>query len=446
MRPARRVRGRAERQVMNLDESLQRLFHRNLHLIKLDLEPMKALMDLLGHPQNAYVCVHIAGTNGKGSVCAMLDSILRQQGYRTGLYTSPHLIRFNERIQVDGRAIDDDTLKQLIDELETAAAKLAALGHRDVTFFEFTTALAFLHFKRAGVQIAVIETGMGGRLDATNVVIPAVSVITSIGLEHQQYLGETIALIAGEKAGIIKPGRPVITGVLPEDAETVIARRAASNGCLMIRAADAVAATVTAMTMEGQKLNITSENTNYGTIHMRLTGQHQAVNAAVAVAAAECLDRVVGVPVSEDAIKQGLTSATWPARGQMLSMDPPVILDGGHNPEAAAMMAAWMKKIGGKRPLGMVVGFLADKDPSAFMREFSRLVQRVWIVPINSDRAMPASEIAVRLSFLKNVTVADSIASALHEAARWAKQEDGIVLATGSLYLAGAILAGQSQS
>jgi len=428
---------------MSLDASLNRLFHRNIHVIKLDLESMRAIMELLGNPHHSLICLHVAGTNGKGSVCAMLASIMRQQGYVTGLYTSPHLIKFNERIQVNGEMIQDAELQDLIEDVERAAAKLSERGIRDVTFFEFTTALAFLHFKKSGVQIAVVETGMGGRLDATNIITPALSVITSISLEHTVYLGNTIEQIAGEKAGIIKPGRPVIIGSMPNSAKEVIAARAAELQSPITFAEDSVSVTVRSMTLEKQALKISSEDTDYGTIHSKLMGRHQAVNAAITIAAVECLVRNVGVEVSSDAVKLGIAEAEWPGRCQVLSLEPPVILDGGHNAEAAEVLAVWIKKVGGKQPLGMVVGFLADKDPAAFIQAFGQMVKKVWIVPIHSDRAMPVDEIKRRIRTHAPVEYAANVHEAKDAATNWAVQEGGVVLITGSLYLAGEVLAEQ---
>jgi dihydrofolate synthase / folylpolyglutamate synthase len=424
-----------------LEASLQRLFHRNIHLIKLDLEPMRVLLDLLGNPQNSYICVHVAGTNGKGSVCAMVSSILQHQGYRTGLYTSPHLVRFNERIQINREPVSDEELIAFIDEVEMAAAKLPSLGHRDVTFFEFTTAIAFLYFQRRQVEVAVIETGMGGRLDATNIMIPAVSIITSIGLEHTAYLGDTIEKIAAEKAGIIKPGRPVILGSLSEDARDVISARAHEINAPLYVAEDQVNVTARSVGWEGQSLQITSEQVSYGTVKLPLPGRHQAANAAVAVAVAECLNNVVGVVVSDEAVKKGISETSWLARGQLLSDNPPILLDGAHNPEAAAALAEWTKKAAGKKPLGLIAGFLSDKDPAAFMRSFSGRARRVWIVPIHSDRAMSVEDIAHRLNFIPHVDTAPDFNQAITAARAWAEAEDGIIIITGSLYLAGEVLA-----
>lgn len=425
----------------SLDHALAGLFHRNLHVIKLDLEPMRALLNLLDNPQQKLLCVHVAGTNGKGSVCAMLDAILRAQGYRTGLYTSPHLERFNERIQVDGEPVSDDQLKTLIEDVESAAAQLPSVGQRDVTFFEFTTALAFLHFARQGIDIVVLETGMGGRLDATNVIVPALSVITSIGLEHTAYLGDTLAKIASEKTGIIKPGRPVVVGDAPAEAMTVIAARARELGAPLRIASQQVSVSVKAMKLDGQSVTAASEYEDYGTIRMKLSGLHQAHNAAMAIAAAECLAHEVGIPVGSEAIKTGLVDAAWPARNQLLQIDPPVILDGAHNPEAAAALAGWLKKVAAKKPVGLVTGFLSDKDPAAFVQAFHGRIRRIWLVPMASERAMPVTEMKTRLAFHPQVMESITIEAALDAARAWAAAEGGVVVIAGSLHLAGEILA-----
>jgi len=425
---------------MNLEQSLEKLFRRNLHTMKLDLEPMRALLGELGNPHQRLVCIHIAGSNGKGSVAAMLESILRAQGYRTGLYTSPHLLRFNERIQINRQPVADDDLVALIAEVERAAARLPGLGHRDVTFFEFTTALAFLYFARRGIDVAVIETGMGGRLDATNLIVPAVSIITSISLEHVAYLGDTLAKIAAEKAGIIKRGRPVVVGALPPEAIEVIQQKARADNAPVRMASDLINAQPRPPSLDGQKAVFSSAHMDYGTIRIGLSGIHQVGNASTAITACECLDREIGLPVSTEAIKKGLAGVAWPARLQMLESDPPVILDGAHNPEAAHALAVWLRKVSGKKPVGMIASFLNDKDPRGFMMEFDRLVRRVWLVPVESERAMPVHEIRRRMEHLAQIEEAGGLEDAIKAARAWARSEGGVVVITGSLYLAGEVL------
>jgi dihydrofolate synthase/folylpolyglutamate synthase len=425
---------------VNLDDALARLFRRNLHVVKLDLAPMAALAGRLGRPEQSFLSVHVAGTNGKGSVCALVAAMLRAQGYRTGLYTSPHLVRFNERIQVDGVPIADEALRVLIDEVEGAARGVVASGLRDVTFFEFTTALALEHFRRAGVQVAVLETGMGGRLDATNIVTPAVAAITSIGFDHQAYLGDTLEKIAAEKAGIIKPGRPVVIGALPAEARAVMAVRASAVGAPLTWAEEAVNVRISRMALDGQSVSVAGQSADYGTVRTALCGVHQAANLAVAVGVAECLDQAVGVPVSIDAVRAGIAGARWPARCQLVQEQPPVVVDGGHNVDAAEVLAKWLGKVAGRRPVGLVVGFLADKDPEAFLRPLARRAVRVWVAPIDSERAMALDEVMRRVAFLPQVEAAADPAAALDAARAWAVDQDGMVLVCGSLYLAGEAL------
>jgi len=224
-----------------LQADLARLFRRTGVGIKFDLAPVTALLHRLGDPQHAMAHVHVAGTNGKGSTCALIESVLRAAGHRTALYTSPHLVRFNERIRVAGAPIHDVELADLFRELEKADQRLAAeTGGREMTFFEFTTALAFEYFRREGAHVCLLETGMGGRLDATNVVIPLVSIITRIDIEHTAFLGKTLPEIATEKAGIIKPGRPVLCGQMPDEARAVIRRIAQERGARCIAVEEAV--------------------------------------------------------------------------------------------------------------------------------------------------------------------------------------------------------------
>jgi dihydrofolate synthase/folylpolyglutamate synthase len=425
---------------MNIDDRISSLFVRNIHTIKFDLQPMTALMGLLGHPEHRYPCIHVAGTNGKGSVCAMLAAILQSQGYRVGLYTSPHLVRFHERIKVDGKEIDDESLQCLMDEVELAAKQLPDLGHRDVTFFEFATALAFLHFARREVQIAVIETGMGGRLDATNIVQPELSIITSIGLEHQYYLGNTLVKIAAEKAGIIKQGRPVIAGNIAQEAMDIIAHTANAQEAPLRKARDWVDICSHAVGFRSQIVEICSKQTNYGQIELPLIGKFQTDNAAIVVAALECLNERSSIAISPQSVKAGLEQVVWPGRAQLLCEHPPIILDGAHNPDAAKALAQWLESIAKDQDLAMVASFLSDKAPAEFIKAFGPRLQRVWIISLATERAMPTAEIMRQIEHISHTTIASDLRSAIMEAKTWALERSGIVLITGSLYLVGAVL------
>ncbi|MBI2400427.1 MAG: bifunctional folylpolyglutamate synthase/dihydrofolate synthase, partial [Deltaproteobacteria bacterium] len=289
------------------------LYSLERHGIKPGLERVSALFTALGNPQDSFKSIHVAGTNGKGSVCSMTASVLIDAGFRTGLYTSPHLIKFNERISVAGKNISENELIEAAREVKAASKKA---GLSDVTFFEFTTAMAFLHFRKKKVEFALVETGMGGRLDATNLVTPVVSVITNIGLDHTAWLGSTIKEIAFEKAGIIKPGVPVITGEAARTALSVIkaaAKKASSP--IFIMGQDFHA--------EGKCASFSYSGLSGGLtgLKLRMNGGHQVGNAALALAAIELL-RAQGVHITALAIRKGLKETCWPGRFEILSRRP----------------------------------------------------------------------------------------------------------------------------
>ncbi len=424
-----------------LQMALAKLYRRNLHTIKLGLDPVRALLEELGNPHEKFLCVHIAGTNGKGSVSALIESMLRAAGIRTGLYISPHLVRFNERIRVNGAEISDEKLAPLLDDIEAAVLNMRGnTGERDATFFEFTTALAFEHFRRERVQIAVIETGMGGRLDATNVITPIVSVITSISFDHQQFLGDTIEKIAAEKAGIIKEHRPVVVGELPGEAIAVIEKTAKHHYSPLNRAAASVSVRRQSQSWMGQKVQIETSEESLGTAMLPLLGDHQLGNLAVAVAAIEELRRETKLPIRDEAIRAGIAATRWPGRCQVLSADPPVILDGAHNVEAAEVLARTVRQLGKKVPWAGVAGFLSDKDVAGIVRPFASFIKELWIVELHNERAMPPANAMDRLHGLSIHPHTGSIGDALGAAKAWAGKNAGGVVIFGSLYLAGEIL------
>ncbi len=426
-----------------LDETLARLYRRNLHTIKLGLDAMDALLRELGHPERAFAAIHIAGTNGKGSVCAILDAILRAAGRRVGLYTSPHLVSFNERIRVNGGPIDDASLAEGIDAVEQAAVRIQAAGARDVTFFEFTTALAFRHFQQAGVQIAVLETGMGGRLDATNVVNPLVSVITSIGFDHMAWLGDTLEKIAREKAGIIKTGRPVVIGALPPEAEAVMVETSRSINAPLIRAADVCTVTRVAQSIEGQRVRIETSEGALGCVNCSLIGRHQLANIAVAVAAVQQVEAASGIAIEEPAIRSGLESVHWPARVQLIDRDPLTLLDGAHNPDGMAALVRTVEEIREQRPVALLAGFLADKDAVGCLAAWRDRASQIFLVQLNDERAMSAADLmsSAERAGLKNVAPPMLLSDAWTAARAWSCEHNGLLVITGSLHLAGHVLA-----
>ena len=422
-----------------LRNSLDRLYALRTFGIKPGLEVTVSLLNRLGNPHHAFASIHVAGTNGKGSVCAMLESVLRQAGLRVGLYTSPHLIRFNERIRVNGAEISDQELAALFDDMEAHSSAISAAG-REVTFFEFTTALAFEHFKRKGIQVAVVETGMGGRLDSTNVVLPLVSVITRIGIDHTAYLGNTLEAIAREKAGIIKSRRPVICGATPDEARDVIRATAAKEKSPLVDVVEAVSVRRVSQDLTGQKVSITSGDVDYGTVSLKLLGKHQLENVATVIATLETLANCSPVRIPEEIIRTGLASTLWPGRLEVLSQDPPIILDGAHNPDGAHSLSVTLKDLLKKKKVGLIWGMCDDKDALGFAKAMGATVKHCWIVPIDSERNAKPEKLLQIARTEGWETVTCSLPEAINQAKAWAQENAGAVCIAGSLFLAGEVL------
>ncbi len=429
-----------EPQTRQVAPFLERLYRRTAHGIKMGLEVQEGLLARLGHPQKAMPFVHVAGTNGKGSVCAIIERALRAAGFVTGLYTSPHLVRFNERIRVGGIPVSDEDLAGLIETVDGVdRAQAVGAGGRESTFFEFATAMAFEHFRRSGVQVGVLETGLGGRLDATNVVRPALTVITRIGLDHTNYLGHTIEQIAAEKAGIIKPGVPVVCGAMPEEARRVIEAVARKHHAPFIAAEEAVTVRVRRATLDGQNLQVETASTHYGPLLFPLLGRYQLENVATAVAALEYLGEISTFSCGEEAIRSGLEKLWWPARFQIFSREPLTILDVAHNPDAARALAAGLKSVLGQRDLALVISLLADKDLAGFIRPLAGRVKKCWAVQIQNERAMPLASLVSGLRAAGLKVEGAPLGDALGRARDWAAERDGTVCIAGSLFLAGEV-------
>ncbi|HJU14893.1 MAG TPA: folylpolyglutamate synthase/dihydrofolate synthase family protein [Stellaceae bacterium] len=421
------------------DRVLERLMRLHPKRIDLSLGRVERLLAALGNPQDRLPpVVHVAGTNGKGSVVATLRACLEAGGRRVHAYTSPHLVRFHERIRLAGALIEEEALTALLEECEHAN------GEAPITFFEITTAAAFLAFARIPADVVLLETGLGGRLDATNLVRrPAATAITPISFDHQAFLGNTIAAIAGEKAGILKPGAPAVIAPQPAEAEAVIADRAAAIGAPLYRWGRDWHATAAngGMRYEGRRWALDLPRPS-------LLGAHQIVNAGTAIA---CLERVADLPVSAAAIAEGLRRIEWPARLQRLVRGPLVDrmpgwelwLDGGHNPGCGEVLAAvaadWRD-----RPLDLVAGMLNTKDATGFFRPLAPYARSLQAVTIpGEENALPAETIAAaaRAAGIAAET-APSLAAALAGIAQ--KSESGRVLICGSLHLAGVVLADNS--
>lgn len=425
-----------------LDARLQPLYARRAHGIKPGLEPVARLLEKLGSPQRRLSAIHVAGTNGKGSVCAMLESIVRRTGRRTGLYTSPHLLRFHERFQIDGEAVSDAVLGALIDAVEQADALAAAEpGGRPATFFEFATAMAFVLFREAGVDTAVVETGLGGRLDATNVLQPRVSVISRIDVDHTGWLGNSLEQIGGEKAGIIKPGVPVVLGRMPEAAQHVLEATAAERGAPCQSVEQTVTVQHRGYAAGGQRIHLSTSRADYGTLVLPLEGHYQLENTATATAGAECWADTRGMDLPVDNVVQGLSSVSWAGRCQWLCRDPAVLLDAAHNPGGAAALATVLKERVDQGPVALVTGVMRDKDAQGILHALQPFVRRAWTVDLPVSRAMPAAELAAIARTVGLEADPATLPVALAEALDWASRHKGMVCVAGSMYLAGDVLA-----
>ena len=425
-----------------LDAKLTYLYSRaGGSTVKLGLDTTLALMRAMEIDPLKLPCVHVAGTNGKGSVSAMIESVLREAGLRTALYTSPHLIRFNERIRVAGAPIPDKDLNRLLDAAERAdQLQSAEPGGRVGTFFELTTAVALKWFLEQRVQLAVLETGMGGRLDSTNVVAPLISVLTEIGMEHTGFLGDTLEKIAAEKAGIIKPGRPVVTGKQRPAAMKVVEARAREAGAPVLRAAEHVAVKRLSQDLDGQMLALETADGAWTPFRLPLLGDFQLGNCALAVTALEWLRDSLGLPLTQDVVRAGLEKTRWPGRCQVVSRDPVFLVDVAHNPDAARELAAFLKKFRGDQPVALICGMLSDKDAEGFFRLLRPVVDACVLVPLDSERSMPMERLMAAAKAAKLPAAEGAMPAAVKNAKKWAKKNNGIVVAAGSLYLASAVL------
>ena len=407
------------------------------------LERIGYLLRLLGDPQICCEYLHIAGTNGKGSVTAMIANALRACGYRTGMYISPYLEDFRERISLNGRMIPESDLVEMVDEVRPKVQEMLSLGHEHPTEFEVITALAFLYYKLRDCDYVSLEVGLGGRFDATNVVTPAVSTITTISFDHTDRLGDTLAQIAFEKAGIIKPGVPVVTGVTAREPLEVIRRRAQELGAPVFIVADSSGADVTwrevSYSMDGQVIDVFGPNFTYKGLEVPLRGRHQQQNAALAIASLELArprNRRRTLYLDRSAVAHGIATTAWPGRFEVLSRNPTVILDGAHNPDGARVLAEAMKDVPRKR-LICVLGILGDKEYKQVTAKIASMCDTVVVTRPETPRALDPSMLAEEVRrYVSDVEVQPDIGKAIDLALAKADPED-VVLCCGSLYLVG---------
>ena len=395
--------------------------------IILGLETIKCILSALGNPQDNFASIHVAGTNGKGSVASALSSILYESGYKVGLYTSPHLVRFNERICINNCQISDaDVVKSY------KAVQQVHHGDRSPTFFEFATAMALYEFGRQKVDWAVIETGMGGRYDATNIITPAISIITNVSMEHRDYLGNTLAQITREKAGIIKQRTPVVTAVKQKQAQSVVQRVAHKKSAPVF--------------MLGKNFTVRRNRTGYFSyygientwhdLQTPLLGHYQVQNAALALAASELLNKLKA-EISFKSIKNGLTKTRWPGRLEIVSDKPLVILDGAHNLIAARNLSKFLAENLVNRRIILVVGILDDKPYGSMLKSLLPVCSRAIITRAKTDRALPPQKLyATAKKIISDVTTVADVAKAAKHAIETAGPDDVVCIA-GSLYVVG---------
>ena len=423
---------------MDFDQTVDFLFGLQKFGTKLGLENTQRLLEILGHPEKGRKFLHVTGTNGKGSVSALSASALTAAGYRTGLYTSPHLVSFTERMIVDGDEISREEVAALADRLK----RLLDVHEPEMkpTFFEFTTAMAFDYFRDKGAEAVVLEVGMGGRLDSTNVITPECSVITNVELEHREYLGDTIEAIAREKAGIIKPGVPLVTSEnKPEVLDYIRGVCREKEAPLYVMGRDFGYSASGYRWKDGdviQELDYRGPGGDITGLHVPLAGEHQLRNAATAVCA---LSVIPGMAVPEDAIRKGFASVEWEGRLETVSQRPLVVLDGAHNAASAKILSAAIKKYYAGRygRLLLVLGVLADKDFRDMAACLMPLADKVIFTQADYSRAVPACELSRNLDGGKSETaVCADVPGALEKALSEAGPDD-MVLVTGSLYVVG---------
>jgi dihydrofolate synthase/folylpolyglutamate synthase len=406
--------------------------------VELGLWQVTRLLDRLDHPERDWPAVHVAGTNGKGSACAMLAAMLRRAGHRTGLLTSPHLIDYSERIRVDGVPIDEPAAAAALGRLERPEGD-GSFGLFDGSFFEVTTALAFEHFRRRGVDVAVLETGLGGRLDASNVCFPAVTAITSIDLDHTKTLGPDLASIAAEKAGILKPGVPVVLGPLEPEARDVIEAIAAARGAPVHDAEREVDVRVIVSDWEGLEVVVRMADLPAASARLPLPGRHQVANLKVALAAARLFD-----PREEswEDLVDGLEDTRWPGRLQRVEGTPVRVYDVAHNLAGVQALSSALGDLGVPEGSVLVIGLLGDKDLAGEAEILARHFDRaVAATPPHPLRARPAAETAegLRTAGIEAEAV-DDVAAACERATGLLRGE-GAVFVTGSLFTVGAAMA-----
>ena len=408
---------------MTYQETLAYIYGLGRFGMKPGLEKITALLGALGNPQDRIKSIHVAGTNGKGSTASFLTSIIQRAGYKAGLFTSPHLVRFTERIRINGEEITPEDVTRIAKLTMSAAPP-------ETTFFELVTAMAWVYFSERKVDLAVMETGMGGRFDATNSATGIISVITPISLEHCAYLGNSLGEIAFEKAGVIKPGSPVVSAIQDQEVLDVIVKECTRLFSPLYRCGDEFGGM-----WENDSLNYSGIRTTLKNLKPGMAGRYQGGNAVSALASAELLEGM-GFSLPKSALRSGIELATWPGRMEMIGKEPRILLDGAHNPAGALVLA---EELGGipRNRLILVAGVMADKDAEGIFKPLFPLAERVYAVKPALERAMSSDRLAAFCrSFGVNCIDAGTVAEGLDQAKKAACPGD-LILVCGSLFTIG---------
>ncbi len=409
-------------------ETLDYIFNLRGGEIDLRLDRVERALSLFGHPERRYPAFHIAGTNGKGSTAAMLHRILSLEGYRAALYTSPHVVSFTERMRVGEEEISPAEVVELADGIRSRTAEAGI----PLTFFEFVTVMAFIYFARRNAEVAVVEVGLGGRLDATNVVVPAVSMITTIAMDHEAYLGKDLLSIAREKGGIIKKGVPVVCGSLTSEVRELLRGMAAAAGARNYFLGSDFAVAL----KNGGFFDYTGLNSTLAELELALRGDHQRRNAALALGALEAARPAF--PVGEAAVREGLKTVFWPGRLEIVWERPMVILDGAHNNEGIGALVEEIRRLRGERSVKLLFAAMEDKDWPHMLAQLSRVASEAVLTRVPVRRSADPGKMSAAVNGRLPVSVVEDPARALRLLLERAGPED-VVLVAGSLYLLGEV-------
>ena len=420
-------------------EAIDYIYNLNKYGMKLGLKNISALLELFDNPHLKTKLIHIAGTNGKGSTAAVLHSILQRANYKAGLYTSPHLVSFQERMKINGEYITQDEVCALLKRLKPAIRKVAHTeGCQHPTFFEVITAMAFIYFYEKKVDFAIMEVGLGGRLDATNVCQPLVSIITHLSFDHMAQLGNTLSEIAAEKGAIIKQKTAVVCAQQLPEAAQIIKKIAQEEKAPLYIFGEQFKATLESSLLKGNYFNYTGIEQNIINLFVPLAGEYQLENTSLAIAAAELLHKM-GFIINREAIIEGVRHTQWPGRFELVREKPLTILDGAHNPDGVTQFMTNLKRLIPDKRIIAVLGVFQDKDFTAIVKTIVTQVNQVIITMSDNLRAAPASVLAeevARYMDKKYISETDNVAAAIDKSLQIA-QDDEVIIITGSLYTVG---------